>query len=182
MEISGIYRTFVPNFNRLIYIIMAKYESKIKLIPAAVEAVYAKLSNLENLRPILENAASNPMVAEKMKEAGQDPAQLEKLKDIQLTPDSIAIPAPMVGTIALTIIEREENKCIKFQTDQSPVEANLWIQVLPTSEISTPYATPGTKIRVTLKAELNMMMKMMIGKKLEGGIDKFADMLAMLPY
>ena len=179
MEISGIYRTFVPNFNRFIYIIMAKYESKIKLIPAAVEAVYAKLSNLENLRPILENAASNPMVAEKMKEAGQDPAQL---KDIQLTPDSIAIPAPMVGTIALSIIEREENKCIKFQTDQSPVEANLWIQVLPTSEISTPYATPGTKIRVTLKAELNMMMKMMIGKKLEGGIDKFADMLAMLPY
>ena len=56
---------------------MAKYESKIKLIPAAVEAVYAKLSNLENLRPILDNAASNPMVAEKMKEAGQDPAQLE---------------------------------------------------------------------------------------------------------
>jgi hypothetical protein len=37
-------------------------------------------------------------------------------------------------------------------------------------------------MRLTLKADLNMMMKMMIGKKLEEGIDKFADMLAMLPY
>lgn len=161
---------------------MAKYESKIKLIPAAVEAVYSTLSNLENFRPVLENAANNPMVAEKMKEAGQDPAQLEKLKDVELSADRIAIPAPMVGTIALRIIDREENKCIKFETEQSPIEANLWIQVLPTNDIKTAYGMPGCKMRVTLKADLNMMMKMMIGGKLEGGVDKFADMLAQLPY
>ena len=154
---------------------MAKYESKVKLLQAPVERVYATLSNLENFRPILDNAANNPMVAEKMKEAGQDPAQLEKLKDVELTADRIAIPAPMVGEIALRIIEREENKCIKFETEQSPVDANLWIQVLPVS-------TGGSKMRLTLKAELNMMMKMMIGSKLEEGVDKFADMLAMLPY
>ena len=161
---------------------MAKYESKIKMVAAPVEAVYAKLSNLENIRPILENAANNPMVAEKMREAGQDPSQLEKLKDVELASDSIAIPAPMVGSIALRIVEREENKCIKFATDQSPVEANLWIQVLPTSEVSTAAGGPGTKMRLTLKADLNMMMKMMIGSKLSDGVDKFADMLAMLPY
>ena len=73
------------------------------------------------------------------------------------------------------IIEREENKCIKFATEQSPIDANLWIQVLPVS-------TGGSKMRLTLKADLNMMMKMMIGKKLESGIDQFADMLASLPY
>ena len=154
---------------------MSKYESQIKMLNAPVERVYATLSNLENFRPILENAANNPMVAEKMKEAGQDPSQLEKLKEVELSADRIAIPAPMIGTIALSIIEREENKCIKFATEQSPVDANLWIQVLPVS-------TGGSKMRLTLKADLNMMMKMMIGKKLEEGIDKFADMLAMLPY
>lgn len=161
---------------------MAKYESKIKLIAAPVETVYATLSNLENFRPILDNAANNPMVAEKMKEAGQDPSQLEKLKDVELSADRIAIPAPMIGSLALNIIEREESKCIKFATDQAPVDANLWIQVLPTNEISSPYGGQGCKLRLTLKADLNMMMKMMIGSKLEGGIDKFADMLAMLPY
>lgn len=153
---------------------MAKYESQIKYINAPVERVYSTLSNLENFRPLLENAANNPMVKEQMEKAGQDPAQLEKLKDVQLTNDRIAIPAPMLGEIALAIIEREENKTIKFQTEQSPVEANLWIQVLPTAE--------GTKMRLTLKADLNPMIKMMIGSKLGDGIDKFADMLAMLPY
>lgn len=153
---------------------MAKYESQIKYINAPVESVYRTLSNLENFRPLLENAADNPMVKQKMEEAGQDPSQLDKLKDVQLTNDRISIPAPMIGEIALAIIEREENKTIKFQTEQSPIEANLWIQVLPTAE--------GTKMRLTLKADLNPMVKMMIGNKLEEGIDKFADMLAMLPY
>ena len=110
------------------------------------------------------------MVAEKMKEAGQDPSQLEKLKEVELSADRIAIPAPMIGTIALNIIEREENKCIKFATEQSPVDANLWIQVLPVS-------TGGSKMRLTLKADLNMMMKMMIGKKLEEGYARHAAIL-----
>ncbi|MDD6027496.1 MAG: SRPBCC family protein, partial [Bacteroidales bacterium] len=57
----------------------------------------------------------------------------------------------------------------------SPLQATLWIQMLPVS-------AGGAKIRCTLKAELNMMLKMMIGKKLEKGIDNFADMLAQLPY
>lgn len=154
---------------------MAKYESKIKQINAPVESVYATLSNLENLRPMLENARNSEVVKEKIREAGQDPAQLEKLDEVTLTPDRISFPAPMVGEVALAVVEREENKCIKFQTEQSPVEANLWIQVLPVTDTTS-------KMRLTLKADLNPMIKMMIGSKLEKGLDQFADMLAMIPY
>lgn len=155
---------------------MAKYESEVKFIPhAQVEQVYQKLSDLETFRPILENAANNPMVAEKLREAGQDPSQLEKLKEVELTSDTIIFPVPMIGTMALEIVEREENRCVKMQTKASPIEATLWIQVLPVS-------AGGSKMRLTLKSDLNMMMKMMIGKKLEKGINQFADMLAQLPY
>ncbi len=154
---------------------MAKYESNIKQINAPVESVYATLSNLENLRPMLENARNSEVVKEKIREAGQDPAQLEKLDEVTLTPDRISFPAPMVGEVALAVVEREENKCIKFQTEQSPVEANLWIQVLPVTDTTS-------KMRLTLKADLNPMIKMMIGSKLEKGLDQFADMLAMIPY
>lgn len=154
---------------------MAKYESKIKQINAPVANVYAMLSNLENFRPMLENARNSEVVREKIREAGQDPAQLDRLKDVTLTPDRISFPAPMVGEVALAVVEREENKCIKFQTEQSPVEANLWIQVLPVTETTS-------KMRLTLKADLNPMVKMMIGSKLESGLDQFADMLAMMPY
>ncbi len=155
---------------------MAKYESEVKFLPqCTVEQVYGKLSNLETFRPILENAANNPMIAEKLKEAGQDPAQLEKLKEVELTGDSISFPVPMIGLMELRIVEREENRCIKLEAVGAPLDANLWIQVLPVS-------AGGSKMRLTLKADLNMMMKMMIGKKLAKGIDQMADMLAGLPY
>ncbi len=161
---------------------MSKYESNVKQIAASVEQVYQKLSNLENLRPIIENAQDNEALKQKLQDAGQDPAQLDQLKNVELTSDRLAVPAGMIGTLALRIIEREENKTIKFETEQSPVLANMWIQVLPTSEVTTADGLPGTKMRLTLKADLNPMLKMMIGSKLQEGIDKFADMLAILPY
>ena len=161
---------------------MSKYESNVKHIPASVEQVYAKLSNLENLRPLIDNAQDNETLKQKLQEVGQDPSQLDQLKNVELSSDRIAVPAGMIGTLALRIIEREENKTIKFETEQSPVQANMWIQVLPTSELTTADGQQGTKMRLTLKADLNPMLKMMLGKKLEQGIEKFADMLAMLPY
>lgn len=81
----------------------------------------------------------------------------------------------MLGSMTLEIIEREENRCIKMQAANVPMEGYLWIQVLPVS-------TGGSKMRLTLKAELNMMMKMMIGSKLQKGIDNMAAVLAQLPY
>ena len=159
---------------------MSKYESQVKQIPSPIEAVYAKLSNLENLRPVVENAQNNEQLKQQIEAAGQDPSYLNMLKNVTLTPDSMALDTGMMGVIALNIIEREDPSInegkgtIKFETQQSPIEANMWIQLLP-GEV-------GTRMKLTLKADLNPMIKMMIGNKLESGIDKFADMLAMIPY
>ena len=159
---------------------MSKYESQVKQIPSPIEAVYAKLSNLENLRPIVENAQNNEQLKQQIEAAGQDPSYLNMLKNVVLTPDSMSIDTGMMGIVALNIIEREDpaindgKGTIKFETQQSPIEANMWIQLLP-GEV-------GTRMKLTLKADLNPMIKMMIGNKLESGIDKFADMLAMIPY
>ena len=159
---------------------MSKYESQVKQIPSPIEAVYAKLSNLENLRPIVENAQNNEQLKQQIEAAGQDPSYLNMLKNVTLTPDSMALDTGMMGVIALNIIEREDpainegKGTIKFETQQSPIEANMWIQLLP-GEV-------GTRMKLTLKADLNPMIKMMIGNKLESGINKFADMLAMIPY
>ena len=159
---------------------MGKYESQVKQIPSPIEAVYAKLSNLENLRPIVENAQNNEQLKQQIEAAGQDPSYLNMLKNVTLTPDSMSLDTGMMGVVALNIIEREDpainegKGTIKFETQQSPIEANMWIQLLP-GEV-------GTRMKLTLKADLNPMIKMMIGNKLESGIDKFADMLAMIPY
>ena len=66
---------------------MAKYESSVKQVNAPVERVYAVLSDLERLRPMIEMAQNNEMIKQKLREAGQDPAQLEKLKDMTITSD-----------------------------------------------------------------------------------------------
>ena len=37
-------------------------------------------------------------------------------------------------------------------------------------------------MRLTLHAEMNMMIKMMVNRKLEEGINQIAEMLTKLPY
>lgn len=37
-------------------------------------------------------------------------------------------------------------------------------------------------MKVTIRAEVNMFMKAMVSKPLQEGVEKLADMLAMLPY
>jgi len=159
---------------------MNQYESQVKQIAAPIESVYAKLSNLENLRPVIENAQNNETLKQKIEESGQDPAYLNMLKNVTLSADSIALNTGMMGTFALDIVEREDpavnsgKGTIKFKTAQSPIDANMWIQLLPGEQ--------GTRMKLTLRADLNPMLKIMLGNKLEAGIDKFADMLSMIPY
>jgi hypothetical protein len=66
-------------------------------------------------------------------------------------------------------------KCIKFEGDKSPIPLNLWIQILPVNENEA-------KMKVTIRAEVNMFMKAMVAKPLQEGVEKLADMLSMIPY
>ena len=88
--------------------------------------------------------------------------------------DSITIKVKGIA-LSLRIIEREPMKCIKFEGDKTPVPLNLWIQILPVSDSEA-------KIKVTIRAEVNMFMKAMVSKPLQDGVEKLADMLAVLPY
>ena len=151
-----------------------KESSSVKNISAPVERVYATLSNLENLRPLIERAQNDEVLREKMRQAGQGNA-LEQLRDIEITADSIAIPTPMFGTISMHIIEREEGKCIKFETPQAPVKAKLWIQTLPVS-------SDQSKMKLTIDADIPFILKAMVGSKLKDGVEKIADALAMINY
>jgi hypothetical protein len=45
-----------------------------------------------------------------------------------------------------------------------------------------PVTEMTSKLRVTLDADLNFFVKQMLGSKLEKGVEKLADMLAIMPY
>ncbi len=151
-----------------------KEASSVKYINAPVERVYSTLANLENLRPLLERAQTDENVKERMREAGQESA-LDSLRNVTLTNDSIAIPASMLGTVSMRIVEREENKCVKFETEQSPIAAKMWIQVLPETEDTC-------KMKLTVDADIPFMLKAMVGSKLKDGVEKVADAIALIKY
>ena len=166
---------------KIVIEVMTKYESNIKTLYATVQRVYTKLSDLSNLQTI-KDRASDPMFLQTIRQQAGDQvneeqlAQLqEKLSQLQFTPDSVSIPVEQLGTtLTLHIIEREEPKLIKFELQGSPMPANLWIQLLPCNE--------GTRMKLTVGVELNFFMRKMVEGKLKTGVEKMADMLAMMPY
>lgn len=158
---------------------MAKYESKKKAIPYAQSVVYAKLSDLRNLEVLKTRLnRDQPDIPDDMKSQVSDD-QLSKAKELiqnmEFTADTMSIDIPPVGKLVVEIIEREPEKLVKLTSTQSPIPLTMWIQLVPTSDTSCA-------MRLTLEAELNMFLKMAVGGKLKEGVDKFADMLAKIPY
>ena len=136
---------------------MSKYESSVKQIPYSQQAVYQMLSDLNNIERV------------------RDRIPEDKLQDITFDHDSVAVAVPPIGQIALRVCEREEPKCIKFEATQSPMPFNLWLQILPVGDDTS-------KMKVTLKADIPMMLGAMVGSRLQEGVEKMADLLAMIPY
>lgn len=139
-----------------------QFESNVKHVPYSQERVYNKLSDLNNLEGVRKRL---DMVKDKLD---------GKLEDMSFDRDSITLKVQGIS-LTLRIIEREPLKCIKFEGDKSPIPLNLWIQILPVTQ-------EEAKMKVTIRAEVNMFMKAMVSKPLQEGVEKLADMLAMLPY
>ena len=136
---------------------MTTFESKVKQIPYSQEAVYRNISDLNSLGKIRDRVPG------------------DKIQEFIFDSDSVSINVPPVGTISMRIAEREEPKCVKFETAQSPMDFNLWIQVLPVDDHTS-------KMKVTVKADIPLMFKGMVSGPLQDGVDKVADALSMIPY
>ncbi len=132
-----------------------KYESPIKVALSGVERIYATLSDFDSLGKILPH---------------------DKIKDWQTTADTCHFSIENVGQVGLRIVEREENATIKFAADeQTKIGFNLWIQMKGVAENES-------RIKVTFKADLNPMLKMMVGKQLDKFVDTLADSIARHAY
>ena len=75
---------------------MTTYESQIKSINASAEVIFNNLSDLEKLRPVVEQVHD------------------DRIKDINITSDSIYCTIDPVGEIGVKMIETEAFKTIKF--------------------------------------------------------------------
>lgn len=136
---------------------MTEFVSEIKQIPQNDERIYAMLSDLSNLERI------------------KDRIPQDKIKDFEFDSDSCSFSVSPVGKITFQIVDREPCKTIKFQTTNSPVPLFLWIQLKQVQEMDT-------RMRLTVRAELNSFLMPMVSKPLQDALDKISTVLASLPY
>lgn len=136
---------------------MKRYESGVKMIAASQSSVYRMLSDMNNVALI------------------QDQIPADQVKDLKFDANSVSCNVSPVGTVSLSIIDREPEKCIKFTTTQSPMAMTMWIQIVSTGDNSC-------KIRLTLEADVNPFIAKMVEKPLKEGLEKIADALTIIPY
>ncbi len=135
-----------------------KYESKISSAPCSAQQIYRVLSNLQNLDRV------------------KDLIPQDKIQELETAPDYVRMKVDGLGQkITIAIVDRIENDTVKFGVEGVPMQANLWIQLKELSPVDT-------RIKLTVKADIPMMFKFMIEKKLQQGLDQAADMLAQFPY
>lgn len=131
---------------------LEKYESKQAQVFKSAAKIYPFISRLDMLTPALQ----------------------DKVEEWQADADTCSFKAKGFK-VALRIVEREPNKHIKIMADQEqgsvPIDFAFWLQLHEVSE-------NDTRMRLVLHAELNMMMRMMIGGKIQGGLDKMVEGIA----
>lgn len=137
---------------------LTKYESKITSAPYSAAQIYRVLSNMQSLERVKEFIPK------------------DKIQEMEIEPDRVRIKVDGLGQkITIAIVDRIENDTVKFGAEGIPMEANFWIQL---KEVSAT----DTRIKLTVKADIPFMFKMMVEKKLQTGLDQAADMLAQFPY
>lgn len=95
----------------------------------------------------------------------------DKIQDWQATDDECSFSVNKAGTVTLRAIEKEPNKLIKIEGGGViPSDFFFWIQLKDVA----PYTTA---VRLTVKADMNKMMQMMVKKQLKKGLDTIIDNL-----
>jgi len=136
---------------------MSDFISEIKTVPYNDSAIYAILSDLSNLEKL------------------RDRIPQDKMKNVVFDRDTCSLTIDPVGSVEFKVVEREPDKLIKLSTTNSPVPLNIWIQLKQVAE-------KDTKLKMTVRAELNAFIKPLVSKPLQEAVEKISDMLANLPY
>lgn len=128
---------------------MEKYESKQQQIRRPAEQVYAVISDFNNFTPVVQGRVEEWMA------------------------DETSCSFRLKGmTVRLHMLDKAPNEYIKVGgDDRSPLDFTFWVQLKQVGDCDT-------RMRLVLHAKLNMMMKMMIGSKLQDGLDQIASQMA----
>ncbi|MCM1450283.1 MAG: hypothetical protein NC082_08060 [Clostridiales bacterium] len=136
---------------------MSKYTGKPAVIDRPIDDLYNRFANLSALEDVLKNGNNK---------AGE-------VGEIKFDDNSITIVNPQVGEIRFEIVERVQPTRIVFKASKSPLPLGMTINLKSITESTTEVAT-------VLDIELPMMVRTIVGPKLQQVADKFGETMAQL--
>lgn len=128
---------------------LEKYESKQRQILRPAAQIYSMVSRFDNFTPILR----------------------DRVEEWRADEDSCSFKVKGFSA-GLRIVEREEPKLVKIMGDGAvPMDFTFWLQLVEV-------APNDTRMRLVLHIDLNMMMRMMIGGKIQSALDQMSEQIA----
>ena len=136
---------------------MTEFVSEVKTILYSDADVYRVLSDLRKLESVKDQIPEN------------------KFSDFSFDENRVSFRLDPIGEVTFLVEEREPNKMVKFKSDKLPFDVFLWIQLVAKAE-------KDTRLRFTVRAELNPFISGMAQKPMREMVDKISDVLTQLPY
>ncbi len=136
-----------------------KYTGKPYRVNMAQSALYERMSNLGDIRSRMSE------IPEELK---------AKLGTVNFPDDeTLAFSAPGVGEMKFRIAGRTPSEAVRFLCDTGMMPIYVDITLTPAGEESTDVAA-------SIEAEIPMMLRPLIGGKLQEAADKFGEMFGQL--
>jgi carbon monoxide dehydrogenase subunit G len=125
-------------------------ESKVGKVESSPEKIYTFLSNFKNFENLVPH---------------------DKIENWEASEEECSFNVKGVGQFGMKIVEKEPFKLVKVSNSPKvPFDFFLWIQLKDVAE-------NDTRIKITIKAHLNPMLKMVAQKPLQQMVDTIVDQL-----
>lgn len=134
-------------------------------IYASAQQVYEKLSNLENLKPLLEQVPRENIPADKA----------EMFDNLRITADSISIPAGPVGEITLVLSDCMPYSQIQLTGQGTPVPMFMRLDI-------KAQGAEECEVVVSISLDVPAMIKPMVAGPLKKIVNQFAQVLGAIKF
>lgn len=135
---------------------MSEYCGKAVTVGQPVDELYSKVSNFSTFQERINSLPEDVR---------------GKMPPVAFTDDKMTINAPGVGEITFAVVERIAPELLRLAAENSPIPFEVVMNFSPVDEVSS-------KIETKLDVEIPMMLRPLVGGKLQEAADKISEMFA----
>ncbi len=138
---------------------MAKYSGKPTSVAVAQDVIFSRLTNLSELQDRIST------LPDEVK---------QRMGTVHFpSPDTLAFTAPGVGEMLFRVAQATAPSQVKFVCETGMMPIYVVVDI-------TPDGDEASKVAASIEAEIPMMVRPLVGPKLQEAADKFGEMFGSL--